>query len=145
MPRDEMPGDDELLGRLEKIREGLHDVEPPEPIEIETKSNVPDVDHAALDAKLDQLEQRVREAKGGYAKAVNKQTPKAIAQDNKNAHGTATGMMIAYSILGFPMLGAGLGALVDWRFGPHFGLATGVLGGTTLGLIIAVRMMRANT
>ena len=143
-----MSSDGDLQGRFERIREELKhldETESPDGGEpVFERPQVPEIDHAAIDAKLDHFEHRVRQAKGGYVKAVNKPTAKALKEDNRHARSLAMGMTIAYVIIGFPMVGIGLGYLFDWHFRTHYGVAVGVLGGTTLGMILGIRMANDN-
>ncbi len=139
-----MPSDEELQGRFERIRDELKELDLEETPDIPVLPTRPDIDHAAVDAKLDQIEERARKAKGGYVKAVNKPTTKAVADDNRNARGIAMGMTIAYTIIGFPMIGVAVGWLIDWKLGTPYWKAIGVLGGTTFGIVMAIKMVGEN-
>jgi len=144
-----LPDDDDISARFEKIREQLHGMDLPELPEAEIErlqSGVatPKVDHANVESRLKDLESRAQHAKGQYQTAINKPTPKEVESSSKSTRGLALGMMIAYTIMGLPLAGIGIGALIDWWLGSVMGKGIGALAGSVLGVTMAIKMINAN-
>ena len=144
-----MPDDADIAARFEKIREQLHSMELPELPEDEIKRLEagpvkPAVDHDHVDAKLKDLETRANKAQGQFRQAINRPTPKALESSNKSTRGLAVGMLVAYTIMGLPLAGIGIGFLIDWWLGTVMAKGLGALAGATLGVIMAIKIINAN-
>jgi F0F1-type ATP synthase assembly protein I len=90
-----------------------------------------------FDARLKEIEERAdhHRVRSQAAKA------KAAREDRQNAdsaRGLGVGMTIAYAILGMPLLGAGLGWLLDERLGGKLWIGVGMLLGAAAGIGFAV-------
>lgn len=87
--------------------------------------------------RLRALEQRAEDAHGGYQK---KEAEKQRAQrsDGESSRGLGVGLSVAYTILGMPMVGAGIGWFVDKQTGLKVFLGLGTVGGAVLGVVFAL-------
>jgi F0F1-type ATP synthase assembly protein I len=135
-----LPSDDELNARFDKLREGFKtDVtnidDKLEGILEETKVKF-DATEAddAVQGKLDEIEARTRAARHNLEKAKGRTDSITGSLDIKTSRSTGYGLMYAYALAGGPMLGFGVGLLINrftgtqgWQiwltlFGAAFGL-----------------------
>lgn len=98
---------------------------------------------ADFDARFSALEERANKAKS-LRQAKQHEKNRELGRDRESALGLGMGMTIAYTILGFPMLGAGIGYLLNRSQG-----STGYIGplttlGAVVGLCSALFMMNRN-
>lgn len=99
-------------------------------------------------AKIDEeFEGRLRnlEARADKAKSLRqnqtREVNRKLASDREAARGLGIGISIAYTIIGLPLFGAGVGWLVDSRLGVDFWKGIGVLIGAILGIGMAFYMI----
>jgi F0F1-type ATP synthase assembly protein I len=119
MPDDQMPTDDEINARFEKLKEKLHvdleDVDGKlEHILSETEApRVPDTVHDEMLSKLDAIEQRAASAKQTLDKTKPQANSLSGGMDQKSALGMGLGLTMAYTIVGTPLAGYGIGLLIN--------------------------------
>ncbi|HRF58900.1 MAG TPA: hypothetical protein PLH94_03175 [Fimbriimonadaceae bacterium] len=87
--------------------------------------------------RLKQLEARAEAAHGGYQKKVAEQE-RVRKGEGESSRGLGVGLSVAYTILGMPMVGAGVGWLVDQQTGMKVFLGLGTVGGAVLGVVFAL-------
>lgn len=85
-------------------------------------------DQAALDAKFRALEEKAKIAKGVYK--TTRPSEDKREQKIGSYRGLGFGLMLAYGMIGVPLVGYGLGYLVERKNGPGIG--------TTIGAVIAM-------
>jgi F0F1-type ATP synthase assembly protein I len=144
-----LPGDEDIAARFERIRDQLKRLDLPELPEdeierIQKQATGPKFAQDDVESKLTELESRAQHAKGQFQTAINRPSPKSLDESNRSSRGLAFGMMIAYMIMGLPMAGVGIGALIDWRLGTVMGKGIGVLAGAVLGVTMAIRVINEN-
>ena len=96
----QLPSDDDIRGRFERIREELRGMELPDlPADdiprIPKREDPLEQDHAAIDAKLSHLENRVKKTKGAYQETFNK-NPVKLASSAKEARCAARPILPAW-------------------------------------------------
>jgi F0F1-type ATP synthase assembly protein I len=149
----------ELERRMKELRLDEGEVASPdsdeEPDELELKLR--DLD-ARLDAAKDQrrekeglfdreFEQRLEKLhdKADQAKAVNdsvkREQERNWAAERSSARGLGIGLTVAYTIVGLPLVGAGVGWLIDRSLGTSGAVAIGVVAGAALGMVMALMML----
>jgi len=152
-PRFDPPSDEEIEARLRRAIEGnpddgdpfertkreLEDIEVPEiPDEPIVRTSMPEVPD--FDGRLRELEENAKRARG-----VQAQKAKRIADEGRSNRGLGFGLTIAYTIVGVPMVGAGIGYLVDRAQGTTVWIGYGTFIGAVLGIVAALFMLnRAN-
>lgn len=122
-PRDEAFEDE--LKKLQDVADGL-DV-----------PRLPESEQAAFDERMADLEKRATEAKiAREAKRVEVQ--RTLKSDQDSAKGLGIGLAIAYTMIGLPIFGYGVGYFVDQSSGGTQAKGIGVLIGSILGIFMAV-------
>lgn len=69
------------------------------------------------------------------------ETNRKARDDAESAKGLGVGLSIAYTIIGLPLLGVGIGWFIDTRLGTQTYRSIGVLLGSVLGLVGAVVLL----
>ncbi len=115
----ELPSDDEIEARFQKIRENLHpdledvDLQLAGILDNTKADRIEDDEHAAYHAKLDDIDAKLAKAKQAKDVATNKAKDTSISGslDQKGSLSMGLGLSMAYTIIGAPILGylAGLG------------------------------------
>lgn len=96
--------------------------------------------HSEYDKKLAELEAKARAAKARESvKVVSKD--QMLKSDAEAARGLGVGLSIAYTILGTPLLGLGIGWMLDNRYQANLFKGLGTVSGAVLGIILAFWMM----
>jgi F0F1-type ATP synthase assembly protein I len=129
--RPEMPRDDDIRARFEKIREDLKGMELPE---------LPD------DEGLREKIERVTNPAGSYKMPdppeIELKRPKTATSDgsrgNYNYKTLGIGMSAAYSLIGSMIVGFGLGWLFDRATHSNYGQVIGAVAGSILGIVTAI-------
>lgn len=93
-----------------------------------------------FEGKLRNLEARADKAKS-LRQNQTREVNRKLASDREAARGLGIGISIAYTIIGLPLFGAGVGWLVDSRLGVDFWKGIGVLIGAILGIGMAFYMI----
>lgn len=91
----------------------------------------------AFDERLRELESRAEKHRV-VREAARAKTQRQQSKDADSARGLGVGMTIAYAILGMPLVGAGLGWLLDERLGVKIWMGIGMLLGAVAGIGFAV-------
>lgn len=91
----------------------------------------------AFDERLRELESRAEKHRI-VREAARAKTQRQQSKDADSARGLGVGMTIAYAILGMPLVGAGLGWLLDERLGVKIWMGIGMLLGAVAGIGFAV-------
>lgn len=96
---------------------------------------------AALDdefhRRLDDLGARASQSREKRQRQVREEE-RSRTFDRDTARGTGVGLQVAYMIIGFPMAGLGLGWYLDDRFDANAWKPILVMGGATLGILMAL-------
>lgn len=96
--------------------------------------------HAEYDEKLRELEEKANKAKA--RESVRVATKDEMRRsDAESARGLGVGLSIAYTILGTPLLGLGIGWVLDNRYQSTVFKGIGTVSGAVLGIILAFWMM----
>jgi F0F1-type ATP synthase assembly protein I len=93
----------------------------------------PEIDD--FDERLRSLEARADEIQASRQNA-NREARRQQHAERESALGIGAGLSIAYTLIGLPLLGAGLGWVLEQR-GLRGAMALGVLIGAVLGLVMA--------
>jgi F0F1-type ATP synthase assembly protein I len=135
----EPPSDEELQARLRKLlgEDGR---------ELENlEEQIPEEELDELDLKLREMDDKITEAR---AKATlpdvpdwNYKRPQEKAPEKTEYGGLGVGLSIAYTIIGFPLLGYGIGYLLQRLTGSAFWPSTLAMSGMVLGVAVAVFML----
>ena len=116
-------------------------LEPGESIVLRTLRDTRVKGPVRIDRRLTDLERRAG-AQKATREARKEQEARRQAKDADAARGLGVGMTAAYAILGMPLLGAGLGWLVDQRLGTNVWLGLGMLAGATAGVGFALFVLQ---
>lgn len=160
-PPDELSGETEeqLEERLRKLLGEAEHVDPEEIDEIELKLRDLDdkisathdsrkEEEALFDAEFEERLKKLHEKADSTKTArVSKESERKrnYASDRSSAKGLATGMSAAYAIIGFPLVGLGIGWLIDSSLHTTSGKGIGVLIGAAAGMTMAMMLLkRAN-
>lgn len=147
-----LPTDEEIEARLSKVIKDAEDFLGPirhDPLAVmeeeeENKSPFGDFDPEFND-RLDGFSKKVDKVK---ASREEQERDKARRQkgERDSSRGLGVGLTIAYMIIGLPLLGAGIGWLVDGRTGGTTWIGIGTVIGGVLGVLAAISIMnRANS
>ena len=98
-----------------------------------------DVD-ADFDRRMTDLEARASAARG-VREAKQKQTERELKSDREATRGLGYGLSIAYTIIGLPLFGYGVGYLIDKSMGTEIWKGFAMLAGAVLGIGMAFWMM----
>jgi F0F1-type ATP synthase assembly protein I len=151
----EIPQADETLEeRLRrKIAETQVDMTPDEEIERRARSIDEEIARAArpeipevpdFEARLRNLEGRATETRIKRNAEVREQAKKN-ASDAKSAKGLGIGLTVAYMIIGFPLVGALFGWLIDKSTNSNAFIAFGTVGGAALGVVAAILIINRHS
>jgi F0F1-type ATP synthase assembly protein I len=88
-----------------------------------------------IDARLAVQKERLRKARQKHADLRGKDQ-----LDPETSRGMGLGLSAAYAIIGLPLVGAGLGWLLDRAVGTTFFIIVGVVGGLVGGMFHAVQL-----
>lgn len=134
-----------------------HDLpEPEDPIEKGLQDLQRQADELKVESKGDQIdaefEERMRklEAKVQESKAVReseqREKKRQLASDRESARGLGVGLSIAYTIIGLPLFGYGVGYLIDNATGGDAAKGIAMMIGAVAGIGMAfVILNRQNT
>jgi F0F1-type ATP synthase assembly protein I len=135
---------DDAEERFRKIREELEAMKLPDEDELPRLENdkpLPTLPHVdEFDARLSALEENARNTKSRI-EATKQQEQRALDADRSSARGLGFGLSIAYTIIGFPMLGAGVGWLIDRQNGTNNWMGLMTVLGAGLGVFAAILML----
>ena len=90
---------------------------------------------AEIEARLAANKERLR-----AARAKHEATKGAGPLDQETARGMGVGLSAAYAIIGLPLVGAGLGWLLDRALNTSFCIVVGVIAGLVFGMWHAVQL-----
>lgn len=130
---------DDAEARFRQIREELSNLELP---------GIPD---EVVDARKEEIQKQIEEA--GYARMPAppdlqippnpmKEKERQLQLDRKANKGLGIGLSIAYTLMALTMAGIGIGWLFDRNTGGTLGRGLGSCAGMTLGLILALRLIK---
>jgi F0F1-type ATP synthase assembly protein I len=102
--------------------------------ELEHSARMPDFD-PEFDERLKNLEARVNQSQQ-RRRSKSEQTERTLKSDREAARGLGVGLSVAYMIIGLPLVGYGIGYLIDRQTGNT--VASGLL--TVLGAALGVGM-----
>lgn len=115
----ELPSDDEIEARFSKIRENLtvqlDDVDHKLDgiLDKTVADGIPQEEHEAYSDRISQLENKIKQAKTGYRDPSVDKASLSGSLDQKSSLSTGLGLSLAYTIIGTPMLGYGVGLLIN--------------------------------
>jgi F0F1-type ATP synthase assembly protein I len=98
-------------------------------------------DTSALEERL----KNVRSSSGashGSSESSAESLAKARLNERKDARGLGAGLQIAYSIIGFPVVGFGIGAVLDHELGTPYWKGFVGLAGCVLGIVSALILIK---
>jgi F0F1-type ATP synthase assembly protein I len=142
-----LPSDDEIEARLSKVIKDAEDFLGPvrhDPIglmeeEEEKHSPFGNFD-PEFDEKLDGFSKKVDKIKASREE-VERDKARKQKSEQDSSRGLGVGLTIAYTIIGLPLLGAGIGWLVDGRTGGTTWVGIGTVIGAVLGVAAAISIM----
>lgn len=113
----ELPSDDEIEARFNKIREGLSSDLDDIDLKLEkilANTNVDDEkvaeeEHEQFDQRIRDLEHKVKTAQNGANQATSSSGSLSGSLDQKSSLSTGLGLSLAYTIIGAPLLGYAVG------------------------------------
>ncbi len=117
---------EEAIAKLEKTGERL-------------REEAPGIDEG-LDRGLAELEERARKARGEHEARKLREARRAESEA-ESYRGLGVGLTIAYVIIGVPILGAGVGWLLDRAASSSQWTAIGTVGGAAVGLALALAIL----
>jgi F0F1-type ATP synthase assembly protein I len=130
----QMPSDDDIRGRFEKIREDLRGMELPE---------LPDDE--ALKAKIEHVTNPASTHKFPDPPDIKLNRPKKPSADgtpgNYNYRTLGIGMSAAYSLVGSMIVGFGIGWLYDRATHGTYGQPIGAVLGAIFGIVAAMALI----
>ncbi len=126
---EEISDEDELERRIRDL--GLDET----PAIDRAKQEAAKID-AEFEGRLKDLEHRANQAQS-VRKNRSRELERKLSSDRDAARGLGIGISIAYTIIGLPLFGAGVGWLVDNRLGVDFWKGIGVLLGAIAGIMMA--------
>jgi F0F1-type ATP synthase assembly protein I len=97
-------------------------------------------DEDEFDRRLRDLEQRMASRQRDYVASKSEQD-RVREADRQSAKGLGVGLAVAYAIVGTPMLGAGIGWLIDNRVGSDAWVGILTLCGAALGVAFAILIL----
>ncbi|MBV6457626.1 MAG: hypothetical protein HONBIEJF_00741 [Fimbriimonadaceae bacterium] len=121
----------ELEARLEQIADRMS---------IESEAPEPIGDHPDIGDRLKQIEARANSYRVAQVEAGHK-TDQVLKQDAESYRGLGVGLTIAYTILGFPMIGIGIGWLIDRNNPGGSAMGIGAILGSFIGVGAAIWML----
>ncbi len=132
----EVPSEEDVHARFNEIDKRVDDV----------RANA-DEKKSALDSEFDQrlkaLEEKAQKAKASR-EVEKKKVERIQTSTQEESRALGLGLSIAYTIIGIPLLGAGVGWLIDRQVGTHYWMGMLTLAGATGGVAIAIFKMNQN-
>lgn len=113
--RPELPSDDEIEARFNKIRDSLHpdledvDFKLGEILDNTSAEKIPDHEHDEYHQKMAELETRLHAAQQKKDAPEKAKASLSGSLDQKSSLSTGLGLSLAYTIIGTPLLGYALG------------------------------------
>lgn len=129
----EMPSEEDVHARFNEIDQKIDEV----------RSNAAEQKSALdseFDARLKALEDKAHQAKVSR-EAEKKKVERVQQSSQEDSRSLGLGLSIAYIIIGIPLMGAGIGWLVDHQLGTKYWMGMLTLAGATLGVAVAVFKM----
>jgi F0F1-type ATP synthase assembly protein I len=152
MPEEQLPSDEEINARFEKLKESLKvdlddiDGKLAHILEETEAPKVPDDLQDEVSRKLDALEARAAKAKQTLDKTKPQANSLSGGMDQQSALGMGMGLTLAYTIIGTPLLGYGAGMLINKSTGTNGWQIWLTLLGAVIGIgwVILVTSRNAN-
>jgi F0F1-type ATP synthase assembly protein I len=133
----EGPSDDDIAERLKRVRAELEGMDLPELPE----GQIPQLRAAPptpeYEARLRALEEKIDQAKTQRA-AKQRADERRLQSDSESHRGLGIGLTVAYTIIGLPLFGIGVGYLLDRSLGTQTYQGIGALVGSVLGVVGAI-------
>lgn len=128
--------------RFRKIREELQNLQLPE-LSDDLLESVQKVESKAVFPDIPELnaEKLTRWSAKERFDQKKIETSRRHQSEQKISRGVGLGLVAAYAIIGLPMVGIGIGWLVDKFTRSNAFVGIGAMVGAVLGLVIAVRML----
>ena len=143
-PTPEEPEDESTEARFRRVQEELRAMELPDMPDDEVDARLAEIssrpvgDLPQFADPLDALERRAAQGRALHSKAMNADSRK-LDSDRRATKGLGVGMAMAYTMLGLPLLGLGLGYLLNRVF-PGPWIALGVVAGFVAGVAFALAL-----
>jgi F0F1-type ATP synthase assembly protein I len=100
---------------------------------------------ALFDAEFEERLQRLHE-KADRVKEIKESAERdkrrSYAVERSSARGLGIGLTIAYAIVGLPLIGVGIGWLIDKNLGTTMGKGVGVVAGVAIGMVVALALLK---
>ena len=139
------PEDETTEARFRRVREELRAMELPHVSDEEIDARLGDSEKRARPSvpdlpDVDDLELRTRRARLSHDRAKGEEGGR-LADDAKASKGLGIGLSIAYTLLGLPMVGLGVGFLLDRLLGTTAWKGIGTVAGAVGGIAFAVMIL----
>lgn len=136
----EGPSDEDIAERLKRVRAELDAMELPELPEERIPQVPPGPAAPDVDDRLREMDEKVRRVKGRW-EAAQRQEAKQNESSAQSSKGLGLGLSIAYTIIGLPLVGYGVGVLISNFTGDLHWKGNGGFVGSVLGVVGAILML----
>ena len=139
------PEEESTETRFRRVQEELRAMELPNVPDEQVDARVRNMDPRGATAlpevpDVELFERRTRKAQGTHRLAKSQEAER-LASDGRANKGLGVGLAIAYTLLGLPMAGLGIGFLLDRMLGATIWKGIGTVVGAAGGIAFAVMML----
>ena len=136
----EGPSDDDIAARLRRVREELDQMELPDLPEDAIPQVPPGPKAPDFDEQFRALDEKVSRVRDQWD--TNKKTEaKKLASSAETNRGLGIGMSVAYTIIGLPLVGFGIGVAADQATGSTIWRGVGGFLGSVIGVVGAIILL----
>lgn len=139
----ELPSDDEIEARFNKIRENLH----PDLEEVDLQlagilenTKAPEIETDEFDGRIDALREKA-DALKAKRQAQKAEVDRQIRSTQESSQGLGMGLTIAYVFLGVPLVGGLIGFALNKLTGGTIWIVIFGLGGMVVGVVYAMILL----
>lgn len=128
----------DLPEKEDRIEQGIQDLQrQADELKVESKGEQID---AEFEERMRKLEERVQESKT-VREALQRETKRQLQSERESARGLGIGLSIAYTIIGLPLFGYGVGYLIDQSTGGQAAKGIAMMIGAIAGIAMAFVML----
>lgn len=128
----------DLPEKEDPIEKGLQDLQrQADELKVESKGEQID---AEFEERMRKLEERVQESKT-VREAQQRETKRQLQSERESARGLGIGLSIAYTIIGLPLFGYGVGYFIDQSTGGQAAKGIAMMIGAIAGIAMAFVML----
>ncbi len=137
-----LPTDEEIEARLSRAIKDAESYLGPEKSDANDVGSDLDEDkvHAEFSDRVRQVDARLDKIQDAK-RADQEMKSKRQSSEGEAARGLGAGLSAAYAIIGCPLLGAGIGFLIDRGLGTQSGIAIGTVVGAGIGMVGAITIL----